>query len=200
MTALFTRLSAILGLALFALSACVPTSPPPETAVAIVEEEGDAAAVIVPTVTPPQTEIETDPATYQPNPTEEVIDAQESMTPTSEILIIAEPDSTLPHDADAQKAIQLTQKSLAKQLDIAVEDVTFLNYQPQTLPDGSMGCRQGGKMYTPVEIPGYIIRLQVAEDVYEFHGGMGRRPFLCQSKALNDTKPGEIIVPPPINK
>lgn len=200
MTPLFKRLTAILLLALVALSACVPTSSLRETAVDV-EEEAVATAVIMPTVTASQEEIETE--TPQPVPTEEITDEEKNMTPTSETLtlkVLENTESARPSSANAQKAIQLAQKSLAKQLDMAIEDITFLNYQPQTWPDGSMGCRQGGKMYAPVEISGYIIRLQVEGNVYAFHGGMDRRPFLCQSKALKDTKPGEIIVPPTINE
>ena len=69
---------------------------------------------------------------------------------------------------------------LAQRLDIDFSDLTIELVEEVTWPDGSYGCPQPGMRYVQVIIDGYRIVLSYAGQIYRYHGGVGRSPFLCE--------------------
>lgn len=79
------------------------------------------------------------------------------------------------------KLVRQAQQDLAKRLSIPVESIELLSFEDVLWPDGSLGCPAPGMAYTQVLVEGYRILLQSAGQVYAYHGGGGRSPFLCQN-------------------
>jgi hypothetical protein len=94
--------------------------------------------------------------------------AEKTMEPTPENPYIA----NLVHQA---------QQDLAKRLNVPVESIEFGKFEDVLWPDGSLGCPQPGMAYTQVMVEGYRILLQYGGQVYAYHGGGDRLPFLCEN-------------------
>ena len=69
---------------------------------------------------------------------------------------------------------------LARRLSISDDQITLLESTPVTWPDASLGCPQPGMMYAQVLTPGYLIRLQVGDRVYEYHAGRATTVIYCE--------------------
>jgi len=93
---------------------------------------------------------------------------RESMKPTPANLYIA-------------NLVQQAQEDLAERLNVSIETIEFLKFEDMIWPDGSLGCPVPGMAYTQVLVEGYRILLQYADQVYAYHGGGSRPPFLCQN-------------------
>lgn len=85
-----------------------------------------------------------------------------------------------PFDAGLESFVMQAKDDLAKRLSIPTEQINVLEAASVIWPDGSLGCPKPGMLYTQVQVDGILIRLQVGEQTYEYHGGGGRAPFLCK--------------------
>ena len=85
-----------------------------------------------------------------------------------------------PFDPALQKTVAQAQADLARRLHIESNDMTLVDVQSVTWPDGGLGCPQPGMEYTQVQVDGLLIRFSVAGRVYEYHSGGARPPFLCE--------------------
>jgi hypothetical protein len=81
---------------------------------------------------------------------------------------------------------------LAERLSIAVDQIQLVEFRAVVWPDASLGCPQPGVAYKQVPMDGALIRLEVDGQVYEYHSGGSRPPFLCE-RALQIDK----TTPPP---
>lgn len=99
--------------------------------------------------------------------------------------------------ANKEGRIEYARQNLAEKLQVPLESVQQIDYKNVVWPDGNMGCPQKGKRFTPAEIPGYLIRLTVNNEVYEYHGGGGQLPSLCADQGSVQSSDKEIILPPP---
>jgi hypothetical protein len=88
--------------------------------------------------------------------------------------------AALPQDPGVRRLIETARQDLAKRLDVGAEAIIFLQFEPVIWPDGSLGCPQPGMQYTQVQVDGYLIRLRYAGQIYTYHGGGNRGPFLCK--------------------
>jgi hypothetical protein len=112
-----------------------------------------------------------------------------------------EPTGTPDEEPTLQPSLQiwvdLAKEDLAQRLDFPVDDIELLAFELKEWSDASFGCPQPGMSYAQVPQDGYLITLQAADQVYNYHGGGGGdlSPFLCQQ-----TDP-EISIPkqPPLN-
>ena len=75
--------------------------------------------------------------------------------------------------------IEKAKEDLAKRLAINPSQIELVEAASVIWPDKSLGCPQPGLEYPQVQVDGILIRLRVGNNVYEYHGGGGRTPFLC---------------------
>lgn len=85
-----------------------------------------------------------------------------------------------PLDSNLQKIVTQAKNDLANRLAIDPEQIELLEAASVTWPDGSLGCPQPDMLYTQLQVDGIRIRFRAGEHIYEYHGGGGRAPFLCE--------------------
>jgi hypothetical protein len=111
------------------------------------------------------------------------------------------PIAPTPQDPGLQRMVALVVEDLAARLGVEAERIDLLEVSAVTWPDKSLGCPQPGMAYAQVPVDGVLIRLEVEGQVYEYNGGGGREPFLCEQKLQAPKSPpkppDQIIVPPP---
>ena len=81
---------------------------------------------------------------------------------------------------------ELTQQSrrdLAERLKIKEDDINVVEARHVIWPDSSAGCPTPGFNYLQVQTKGVLIRLQVGERTYQFHGGGSGPAFECEKPA-----------------
>jgi hypothetical protein len=182
------------GLAiLLSLSACLPQTDP-ETA----PGEGNATQVVVTTTSIPpipDTDVVSTsiPGATRPSATITLEEGPHSVDPIEEITVTMEPTVPNPTNPTIEKWIALAKEDLAERTAVAIEDIELVSFESKVWPDPGMGCPQPGMQYKQVPVDGYLIRLRVGEQVYDYHGGGTRPPFLCDGKV----RKGDPSVPAP---
>lgn len=78
--------------------------------------------------------------------------------------------------------IAKAREDLAKQQNVAIDQVKLITYENKVWPDSSLGCPQPGMFYKQVLSEGYFIQLQIGNELFNYHGGSGREPFLCSNE------------------
>ncbi len=69
---------------------------------------------------------------------------------------------------------------LAGRLAVAVEEIEVVRAEPVVWSDAGLGCPQPGMRYLQVPVEGALIELSAAGQVYRYHTGGRRGPFLCE--------------------
>jgi hypothetical protein len=85
------------------------------------------------------------------------------------------------YDAQAQELIDLAKTDLMNTLGVELSTIELVSYEEVTWNDGSLGCPQPDMMYTQALVDGYLIQLQVGDQVFNYHGANGGEPFLCSN-------------------
>jgi hypothetical protein len=124
--------------------------------------------------------LEEQPSTAVPVPTTE--GGTTPMSPTLEI----------PVDASIQRLIDLAMADLAARLSIPTPEITLVDATPMVWSDASMGCPQPGMAYAQVPQDGLLIRLQANGQIYNYHSGGDREPFLCVTGQKDPNQPPQI--------
>lgn len=124
--------------------------------------------------------LEDQPSTAAPVPTTE--GGTTPMSPTLEV----------PVDASIQRLIDLAMADLAARLSIPTSEVTLVDATPMVWSDASMGCPQPGMAYAQVPQDGLLIRLQADGQIYNYHSGGDRDPFLCVTVQKDPNRPPQI--------
>jgi hypothetical protein len=83
---------------------------------------------------------------------------------------------------------------LAQQLNVDVAAITLVRVEEVDWPDSSLGCPHPDMNYLQVLTNGVFIQLRVGDQLYNYHSGGGRPPFLCTSP--DEWVPGEQPPPP----
>ena len=86
----------------------------------------------------------------------------------------------LPLDPANEAIATQAKQDLAKRLSVSTDQIDLIEVRSVTWPDGSLGCPQPGMMYTQMVVDGLLIRLRARGNIYEYHSGGSRAPFLCQ--------------------
>jgi hypothetical protein len=102
------------------------------------------------------------------------------------------PTLEIPVDASIQRLIDLAVADLAARLSIAATAITVLDATPMVWSDASMGCPQPGMAYAQVPQDGLLIRLQANGQIYNYHSGGDREPFLCVTVQKDPSQPPQI--------
>jgi hypothetical protein len=87
------------------------------------------------------------------------------------------PPAQLPTTPDVEYAVD----DLAQRLDLDPFAIEIVRVEEVDWPDGSLGCPAPDMNYRQMLTNGVFIQLRVGEDLYNYHGGGGRPPFLCTS-------------------
>lgn len=100
--------------------------------------------------------------------------------------------STIPADPGLQDLIDKAIADLAQRLAIPATQIKLLDFTPVVWSDSSLGCPQPGMAYIQVPEDGLLIRLQVGDQIYPYHSGGLRDPFLCKIVYKDPNKPPQI--------
>jgi hypothetical protein len=76
--------------------------------------------------------------------------------------------------------ITMATEDLAGRLSVGEGEIEVLEAIAVVWPNAALGCPQPGMDYRQVPMDGTLIRLQAEGEVYEYHSGGGREPFLCE--------------------
>ena len=98
------------------------------------------------------------------------------------------PTIPTPSSAGLQGLLADAKEDLAPRLSIPVEQIDLVELSPVVWPDGGLGCPEPGMAYTQVQQEGLLIRLRAGKQIYPYHSGGGRPPFLCE-QAIEDVNP-----------
>ncbi len=80
---------------------------------------------------------------------------------------------------------------LAERLGTGLDEIEVMGFEEVTWSDASLGCPERGKAYAQMVVKGSIIELAVAEQIFIYHAGEGRKPFLCEPDGSEETRLGE---------
>ena len=97
-----------------------------------------------------------------------------------------------PSNPGEMQFILLAKEDLAERLDVSIDDIGLVEFALVTWGDPSLGCPQPGMKYKQVPVDGYLIRLAYEGQVFNYHGGGSRDPFLCETSGVDLN-----ISPPP---
>lgn len=124
-----------------------------------------------------------DDATLQPETAQPV----EGETPVDpEKTEPAPPPDPSPEPADPPSRLDLAVADLSVRKGVDTTAVTVVSSEDVVWRDGSLGCPEPGTAYTQAIVPnGYLIKLRVGSEVFEYHGAGETPPFFCE----NPTEP-----------
>lgn len=86
----------------------------------------------------------------------------------------------MPVDPALQSFVDRAVADLARRRDVDPAAIAVLEARAVVWPDGSLGCPRPGLEYTQVLQEGVLIRLQLGDRTYAYHGGGSRMPELCE--------------------
>jgi hypothetical protein len=104
------------------------------------------------------------------------------------------PSLPTPADAGLQNLIDKAVADLSQRLSIPPAEITLLDATPVVWSDASLGCPQPGMAYAQVPEDGLLIRLQAGDQMYEYHSGGVRDPFLCVKTVKDPAPPPQIDI------
>jgi len=90
------------------------------------------------------------------------------------------PMTAQPLNQGTEKLVMQAKEDLAQRLNVTPEEIEVVEVQAVTWGDTSMGCPQPDMRYKQVPQDGLLIKLKVEGQVYEYHSGGSRDPFLCE--------------------
>jgi hypothetical protein len=86
--------------------------------------------------------------------------------------------------AAAQQAIDAATSDLARQLDLAPEEIRLVTVEAVQWPDASLGCPEPGMSYVQMIVPGYRIVLMATGQEYEYHADL-TRAISCHEPSIH---------------
>jgi hypothetical protein len=139
-------------------------------------------------------EPEDDPTTGEQVPSAPIFTVDPSLQPQLDTTV--DPSLLAPAIIDPllQPLIDHAVQDLTGQLPLAAlsTNVEVLEARSVVWPDAGLGCPAPGMVYIQVPVDGTLIRLRVGNQVYEYHSGGRRAPFLCSQpqKEIPISPPG----------
>jgi hypothetical protein len=87
-------------------------------------------------------------------------------------------------DPALRSFVEPARADLVRRLGVGADSIELIEARSVVWPDRSLGCPQPGVEYPQVQQEGLLIRFRVGGRVYQYHGGGGRAPFLCERPAI----------------
>lgn len=153
------------------IGGCAGQAPPAATSIPTVALI-PATATDVPTPVPPTNTPAALPAPGDVLPTP---------APTS-----AQGESLVSQDPIAAELVAIAQRQIAGELDLPVRRVTLVEITPMVWTDSSLNCPLPDQTVTPMEIGGYRMVLEAADQTYVYHTDFDR---VVRCDAANELLP-----------
>ena len=100
---------------------------------------------------------------------------------------VSTPIGAAPAPAIAQTApVEAAKADLARRRSVAPEAIRIVEVRDVIWPDSGMGCPQPGMAYKQVQVDGLLIRLESGGQLFEYHSGGSKAPFLCEQPTGGD--------------
>lgn len=112
--------------------------------------------------------------------------------------ILVQLELRLPESSEEQMVTQAKQ-DLSRRLSVDTGQIKLLEVKKITWPDSSLGCPQPGMFYSQTSQEGWLIHLAAVGQIYFYHSGETRVPFLCKQTSRIIPRPigPDEFVPPP---
>ncbi len=88
--------------------------------------------------------------------------------------------------APATTPAEIAKADLARRRAVAPDTIQIIEVRDVTWPDRGMGCPQPGMAYNQVQVDGLLIRLESGGQIFEYHSGGSKAPFLCEQPTGGD--------------
>ena len=85
-----------------------------------------------------------------------------------------------PDDPPSRALVAKARADLQRRLSVKTDEIELLEFKAVVWPDSSLGCPRPGMAYTQVQRDGVLIRFTAQGRIFNYHGGSGRDPFLCE--------------------
>ena len=85
--------------------------------------------------------------------------------------------------APATAPVEIAKADLARRRAVAPDTIQIIEVRNVTWPDRGLGCPQPGMAYNQVQVDGLLIRLESGGQIFEYHSGGSKAPFLCEQPA-----------------
>jgi hypothetical protein len=131
---------------------------------------------------PPSQDDSAGPPENPPSDSTKPVEVTPLASPTPES---SEQEDTSPmpnlSDPDFQKLVQTATEDLAKRFSISADQIEFKEATEVVWPDSSLGCPNPSSMYMQVLTPGYLIRLQTPDKMFEYHTDKKGSVIYCEN-------------------
>ena len=77
--------------------------------------------------------------------------------------------------------VEQARGKLAQRLNIDTSQIMLIETKSIQWPDASLGCPKSGMTYAQVLTPGYWVRLESSDQIYEYHTDKGDTFILCDA-------------------
>lgn len=91
------------------------------------------------------------------------------------------PSTTDPANPGVQGLIETARADLSERLVVPINTIVIVEMASVVWPDGSLGCPEEGMQYAQVLTPGYLIRLQSEDRIFEYHASKGSTVIYCEN-------------------
>jgi hypothetical protein len=96
-------------------------------------------------------------------------------------------DSTMAHDHTVPAPLlEKVLEDAQKRTGASRSQLEIISTEKVTWNDGALGCPQPDRMYTQALVPGYRIRVRVADQTLDYHAAEAGRFVLCTPQTLEN--------------
>ena len=99
-------------------------------------------------------------------------------------------------DAAIASITQLALEDAARRTKIERGQLVVVTAEAVLWSNGSFGCPQDDTLYTQAPVPGFRIRIRAADELLDYHAGVGGKPFLCPAGRAVDPLPERLMTTP----
>lgn len=108
-----------------------------------------------------------------------------AMTPSQLPERVSEPERPPPVVGEVPADLMaMLRADLAKQAGAEASDARVIRAESVIWPDGGLGCRRAGEIYTQATEPGYWVEFELAARVYSYHATKKRFFKLCPTASV----------------
>jgi hypothetical protein len=114
--------------------------------------------------------------------------------PTQEDEMPKDPPLPTLRSPGLQALIEKAEEDLAQRLSMEMAQISLIKAEDVVWADSSLGCPQSGTVYIQVLTSGFLIHLEAAGKVYEYHTDFNEQAILCEAPRtpIFPVKPGDI--------
>lgn len=96
-------------------------------------------------------------------------------------------DSTMAHDRTVPASLlEKVLEDVGNRTGASRSQIEIISTEKITWNDGALGCPQPNQMYTQALVPGYRIRVRIADQTLDYHAAETGRFVVCTPQALEN--------------